>query len=439
MDDSLLILRQEKPSPEQIEETLDISPVWAGHPVGFSLLTHERQQFIAFYDDQRRMTVGSRLLGSKEWKLARLPEAVVWDSHNYITMTADDDGNLHLSGNMHVNPLVYFRTAKPGDIESFQRIPKMVGEDEARTTYPAFFRGPSNELIFTYRIGSSGDGNQIYNVYDRRTRTWSRLLDKPLTDGQGQRNAYLNGPSRGPDGYWHLVWVWRETPAAETNHDLSYARSKDLRHWEKSDGTPLTLPITLATAEILDPVPEKGGMINGNAVLGFDSKKRPVVTYHKYDEKGKTQIYNVRREESGWKIYRVTDWDYRWEFGGGGSIPFEVRVRPIRVEPDGRLTQAYQHAKYGSGTWVLDEATLRPTGTVPGRVEAAYPAQLAKVESRFPGMEVRWAGDAGKLEERGVRYALRWETLGANRDRPRPEPWPPASMLRLYKLRGTGR
>ncbi len=424
------------PPPERVEKVVDVAPVWAGHPVGFALLTHKDRQFVAFYDDQRRMTVGARKLSEDKWRFARLPESVGWDSHNTITMTADDDDHLHLSGNMHAVPLIYFRTAKPLDIESFERVPSMVGSQEKRVTYPSFLRGPANELIFTYRSGMSGDGSQIYNVYDHKSRTWSRLLDQPLTDGQGKMNAYFHGPRRGPDGYYHMVWVWRDQHGAELNHDLSYARSKDLRHWEKSDGTPLTLPITLASAEVVDPVPVRGGMINGNTALGFDTKKRPIITYHKYDENGKTQVYNARREGNGWKIYRTTDWDYRWDFGGYGSIVFEVRVGGVRVEEGGKLSLTYQHAKYGNGTWLLDEATLKPIGSLPQR--AAFPPEIAKVASGFAGMQVLWAGDLGKSGEPDVRYVLRWETLGQNRDRPRKEPLPAPSMLRLYKLRTGG-
>jgi hypothetical protein len=101
----------------------------------------------------------------------------------------------------------------------------------------------------------SGSGNEIYDVYDTASSRWSHLLAVPLVDGEGQRNAYFVGPTLGPDGLFHLAWVWRDTPDAETNHDLSYARSRDLVHWEKSDGAPLKLPITLANAEIVDPMP----------------------------------------------------------------------------------------------------------------------------------------------------------------------------------------
>ncbi len=401
---------------------LEISSVWSGHPVGFDLLTTKDRQYVAFYDADRRMTVAARALSSEEWQFVRLPSQLGWDSHNYVTMAQDRAGQLHLSGNMHVNPLVYFRTTKPGDIASFTEQKSMVGREEARCTYPRFLRGPKGELIFTYRDGRSGSGNQIYNVYDEGTRQWSRLLDSPLTDGEGKSNAYFADPVPGPDGYFHLVWVWRNTPDCSTNHDLTYARSKDLRTWETSAGKPLRLPIRIETAEIVDPVPVKGGMINGNAKLGFDSQKRPVITYHKYDEKGFTQIYNARLEDGQWKIYRTTDWDYRWEFSGGGSIHFEIRPGAVR-RMDDALVLDFAHDRMGSGTWRLDEATLRPVET--RERTRPWPMELEKPGTA--GMQVHLQPGKG-----GGGYLLRWETLGPNRDRPRTGDLPAPSMLRIY-------
>jgi hypothetical protein len=48
---------------------------------------------------------------------------------------------------------------------------------------------------------------------------------------------------------------------------------------------------------------------------------------------------------------------------------------------------------------------------------------------------LRTAGDLGTAGEKGVRYLLRWETLGPNRDRPRQPPLPGPTMLRVYRLR----
>ncbi len=245
-----------------------------------------------------------------------------WDSHNYIALAVDSDGYLHLSGDMHVAPLKYFRTSKPFDASTFERVEKMVGREEQRVTYPRFFDGPNGEFLFTYRDGGSGNGNQIYNIYDPKTKAWNRLLDKPLTDGEGKRNAYNDGPIKGPDGWYHLAYVWRETPDAASNHDLCYARSKDFLHWETGAGKPLTLPITLKSSEIVDPVPEKGGMINGNAKLGFDNLGRVTISYHKYDVAGNTQPWTARLENGVWKRYQITHWPYRWDFRGNVTLIF---------------------------------------------------------------------------------------------------------------------
>jgi len=414
----------------QISKIIDVGPVWSGHSVGFAFLTEQGRQFVAYYDAERRMTVASRNLGSGRWKTVKLPSSVVWDSHNYIALVADDDGYLHLSGNMHAVPLIYFRTTKRWDISSFERVEHMVGSEETRCTYPVFFRGPKNELLFTYRDGVSGNGNQIYNKYDIKTRAWTRLLDRPLTSNEGHVSAYLAGPSRGPDGWFHLIWVWRNTGDCATNHDLSYARSQDLVHWETSAGKPLPLPITTRSGAVIDPVPPGGGIINGSEHLGFDSQKRPVITYHKFDERGLTQAYAARLANGAWQFYRLSDWDYRWAFAGGGSIPFEIRLGPVRVAGNGELQMDYHHVKAGSGTWRIDEATMRVLGQAVTR-ERTVPDAINRVESDFPGMQVRTLTNV----ENGKLYVLRWETLGPNRDRPREGPLPAPSMLRVYELK----
>jgi len=412
-------------------EALDIAPVWAGHPVRFALLTHAPLQFVAFFDAERRLTVAQRRLDEHQWAFRQLPDTTGWDSHNYLALAADDDGYLHLSGDMHAVPLKYFRTAKPWEASTFERVRAMVGSNEQRVTYPQFFRGPNQELVFTYRDGGSGNGNQIYDVYDRNTKAWKRLFDGPLTDGEGRRNAYFDGPVKGPDGWFHLAWVWRESPDASSNHDLSYARSRDLVHWETGDGQPLARPISLSTSDIVDPVPQKGGLINGNAKIGFDREGRVTISYHKYDEAGQTQPWTARLEQGKWKHYQITDWPYRWDFGGGGSLVFAIGLGPVHRENDGRLTQSFSHVKFGSGTWLIDPKTLQATGQV-RRQE--MPPEWSRVAGSFPGLRVRWANDTGTSDLPGWEYRLRWETLEANRDRPREGALPPPSALRLIKM-----
>jgi hypothetical protein len=418
----------------EVAEVVDVEPVWSAHPVGFSLLTHGDTQFIAYYDAQRRMTVAQRRLGQRPWIMQKLPRTTGWDSHNSIVMAIDPDGQLHVSGDMHNVPLVYFRTSRPLDVTSLQPVHRMTGQREARVTYPVFIRDREGGLIFRYRDGRSGSGDDLYNRYDPATRSWRRLVDQPIVSGEGQRNAYCSIPRLGPDGFFHMVWVWRDTPDAATNHNPSYARSHDLVDWQTAGGAPLRLPITLGTGDIVDPVPARGGVINGNVQVGLDSENRPVVTYHKYDARGRTQIYTSRWEEDRWAVRQISDWDYRWDFGGGGTIIFEVRVGRIEPIAPGRLAMGFRHPG-GAGTWVLDEQTL---AIVPGERAPArpgLPAELRRIESSFPGMIKRIAHDTSARDVDDAEYVLVWETLPQNRDRPRPPPLPEATMLRVVKIR----
>ena len=415
-----------------VVDTLDVAPVWAGHPVPFALLTKPPYQYVAYYDAVREMTVVQRHLNDRTWTTTKLGITTGWDSHNYITMTMDDDGYLHLSGNMHAAPLIYFRTTQPSNASTFIKINKMVGSDETRVTYPIFLRGPNNELIYTYRSGVSGNGNQIYDIYNLKNQTWNRLLDKPLTDGEGKRNAYFNGPVLGPDGYFHLAWVWRESGDCSTNHDLSYARSKDLVSWETSTGKPLTLPITLESCEIVDPVPQHGGIINNNDRIGFDQEGRVTISYHKNDANNYTQPWTARSENGVWKRYQTTNWPWHWDFGGGGTIVFAIVLDQIVKENDGNLIQSYSHIKFGNGTWSIDPETLRATAVVE---RETIPPSMLKVEGTFPGLGVLIVEDSAQTNASDTRFVIRWEALPADRDQPRPPPYPAPSMLRVYSIK----
>lgn len=423
-------------------ERVDVADVWSGHPVAFALVTRGERQFVAYYDNQRRMTVASRTLDTTTWTYQVLDSTLGWDSHNYVAMALDGSDQIHVSGNMHGVPLVYYRSTTALDVKSLTKLNRMVDADEAQVTYPIFFDGPSGDLVFEYRSGGSGNGNTIFNTYSTGTRAWTRTLNTALLDGSSSdMNAYPEGPVLGPDGYFHLVWVWRDTPDASTNHDLSYAKTQDLVHWFKGDGTAITLPIKPTTGDVVDPVPVNGGMINNNTRIGFDAEKRPIIAYHKFDAQGNTQLYEARLESGKWVIHQATDWTYRWAFGGNGTLVFDIIIdEGPKLHTDGTLIQNFYHAKLGGqGTLVLNPTTLRADSTKNPPLRP-YPLALDSAESTYrdpvnsDAMVVRWAEDSGKGSDANVRYLLRWETLPSYADKARANV-PPATKLRLYGFR----
>ena len=412
------------------QEIYDISPVPSSFLVSFGLHTYGNTQLVVFYDTAHYMTIAARTLDSKVWDYQRLDSKVGWDSHNNVVVKVDAKGYIHVVGNMHVSPLHYFRSAKPLDIHSMERIPQMTGKDEELTTYPVFMNGPNGEFLFHYRHGWSGNGYEVFNVWDADRQTWSRMLDEPLLDGLGERNAYMYGPVVGPDGFFHLIWVWRETIDCATNHTLSYARSKDLIHWESIDAKEVTLPITLEEKSLwVDDTPPGGGLFNPGIRLSFDQAGKVLLGYHKYDEKMNTQLFLARYENGAWTKQQVTDWDFPWNFQGGGTVDIELHIdAPVPLGND-QIAFGYRRKDIGGKVLVLDAKTFKYVR------EDVYiyhfPEEINVVESTFPGMRVNLQFDTGRPAD-GKRYILRWETLPPNRDRKPEGELPEASMLQLY-------
>ena len=424
-------------TPLLLDET-PVAEVWSGHKVNMALFTAGEYQYAGYYDDVRNMVIAMRRTGSAVWNRRTLNTKIGWDSHNSISLWVDDGGCLHISGNMHAAPMIYFRMEEPHELGSIRPAP-MVGRDEEQCTYPRFMRGPGGALLLHYRSGYSGNGREIYNVFDRETRRWRRFLDAPLTDGLGGCNAYFFGPNpvEGPDGFFHLGWMWRDTGDCATNHDISYARSCDLLHWENAAGHPVKLPLTPLTPGLtaVPSAPSGSGLVNLGNVISFDAWKRPVISFHRYDGAGCSRIYNARLEAPGrWRIVPAGNWPepLRWEFSGEGSIPQMVRFSGVEPQPDGSLLQSFEFAGRCAGIRRLDPDTLEAVETLPPVPE--LPPELERRRSPMPGCAVFTAPDSGSGDDPDSEYILRWEALPVNRDRCREGAPPPPSGLSVCRL-----
>jgi hypothetical protein len=354
-----------------------------------------------------------------------------WDSHNSLKMALDREGYLHLSGNMHADPLVYYRTREPFDVSTLERVDRMTGKRETQVTYPHFFKNVEGDLLFRYRDGGSGRGSDYYNIYDLERQEWSRLIEGSLIDGEGQRNAYSSGPVRSSDGSYHMIWMWRDTPDAATNHTLSYAHSRDLVHWQTSAGEALELPITIQTGEVIDAAAPGEGLINMCFNIGFDAQNRPIVSYHRYDAEGQSQAYVARPDGAGaWLIRSLSEWEFRWGFSGGGSIVGEVRLGAPVLTDEGVMMLSYSTKAAGRGYWYFESDSLERLPPPTREPEASEPkVALNYTGSDSPGMQSK---SMSSVSEEG-HWILRWETLGRNRDHPR-EVIPPPAELRLYHI-----
>lgn len=158
-----------------------IDRAWGGSAPGFDFLTFKNVQLVLYYGADRYARIAQRARQGGSWSAWAITTLDTrfggWDGHNYLTMTIDTNHEVHLSGNMHASALVYFRgTGYLGDAAplTYTKL-GMTGANESQTTYPQFLRSPTGELLFTYRSGSSGNGDTFVDRYDERARSWTPL------------------------------------------------------------------------------------------------------------------------------------------------------------------------------------------------------------------------------------------------------------------------
>ena len=409
-----------------VTKEIRVADVWSGHPVGFDILTTTTEQYLAYYDTARNMCVAQRMLDSDEWKKSILPTRVGWDSHNSIVIARDKKGFLHVSGNMHAVPIIYFRSTAPNAIDAFEKL-SMVGTEESRVTYPVFFKNHDDDLFFQYRDGGSGDGITYINRYDPEARQWIRVLDQGLFDGEGETNAYPTNPVKGPDGYFHYMWVWRLNPIANTNHNLSYARTRDFIHFENMEGVAIPIPIQYRERRVIaDPVGPWNGLMNSSKILAFDGKNRVIMGYHKFDKEGRSQLFICRYQNGEWINRQVSDWpDYTWDINKRGSLGRAINLDGIRGDGHGHIYFSYSHEKHGSGLLKIDEERLTLLENLPGK-KFLHIQNLP--DATLPKMQIN-----RKIDDTG-QYLLQWQTLPTHFDRPRDPPYPEPTELMLYEL-----
>ena len=159
-----------------------------------------------------------------------------------------------------------------------------------------------------------------------------------------------------------------------------------------------------------------------------------MVTYQKYDPKGRTQIYTMRLEGSRWKRCQTTDWDRRWDFGGNGSIDSMVSFSTPAPWDDGRLFQLVRNRLYSPYQYVrfLNEAKLTQVGELvrllPDGLDVPTVGPAEDWQVNLSGVNLR------AIKKDGSAWVMRWEAMRPNRDRPR-EVTPPPSKLELVELK----
>ncbi len=275
------------------------------HGVSFQqdgITTYKGWQYAACYQGNTtnstgKVEVGRRLLPYGSWQTLVLTDYnfTTVDSHNDVVLgICPGDGSIHLTFDHHVSTL-HYRVSVAGLADNptttawtaaqfgVVKDRLLTGGPSAMTqvTYPRFIPTPAGKLLFTYRYGSSGGGDEILYEYSGTTHAWSLVGQYTTRTGtyigtltnQTDRNAYFDNTFFDANGRLHATWCWRETPDASSNHDILYAYSDDTgRTWKNQLGSNISTTgtsfISANSPDIIGvTIPQKRNYINNSAMI----------------------------------------------------------------------------------------------------------------------------------------------------------------------------
>ncbi|ACB74661.1 BNR-4 repeat-containing protein [Opitutus terrae] len=398
-----------------IARVLPIAPAaYAGSSVNVvantrsAIVTHSTLQYAAFYDADGFLVLAQRPLGADVWTTQRTPHrANVADAHNSISLAVDGAGFLHVAWDHHNSPLHYARVVTSGTIDLGEPT-AMTGEREQHVTYPQFHLLPNGDLLFTYRDGESGNGALVLNRYITTTRKWS-VVQPNLIDGEGQRSPYAD-LTVDRQGTLHLAWIWRDSPNVASNHDLAYAQSKDAGvTWTRTDGTPLALPITAATAEYALRIPTHHNLMNPPSI-DTDGAGRPFLcSYWSETPESAPRFAIVRFDGTAWKIIPGPAREQTFQLAGGGTKHPPISRALFLVDTtwdrpglhliyrddarDGHIMLATSPGHNG-GEWSIRELYSEPVGGWEPSVDPVNWRRLTQVHLLVQSVEQRDGNDA---------------------------------------------
>lgn len=283
-------------------------------------------QVITYWSTGRYLVIGWRVIGGS-WTLytyngaGGLPSIQVTgdDNHDVATVGIDQDGYIHATYGMHIDPLRYRKSIAPlgswtGGLTANLTMLNTTAEDQV--TYPTFVHDPVGKLYFLYRgYGGSGNSNLYFYSYDEVTTTWTGAAGTAGTTGrliEGRAtidSPYLYRPAFddnfGSGGYLHIFWHWRDDGVnTNSNFKVSHVRWNGTT-FTQQNGAAQTIPITPSNCEAVDPV-SSGNYLTSLNSSDVDGQGRPHAAYMKRGLDGCKHIYHAYHTGAAWVVHQVT-------------------------------------------------------------------------------------------------------------------------------------
>lgn len=305
------------------------------------------------------MVVGVRNTEHGAWTLYTLDgggsralvQRLTVDNHNTCEIGIDSAGYLHIAYDMHAQALNYRKSTNPvtSFAGEFGAETSMLGSNELSVAYPTFFRDPLDVLYFAFRDGASSNGDLFIYKYSTGSGTWAGLggtTAGKVVNGKTSspiQSPYWARPEFTPDfdgagtGFMYVAWNWRETPDAQSSHDMTVVRWDGVNTWTKTDGTSQTMPVTLANGDIASATVQQNLTFCSFIAMALDSNKRPhmVVTGQDVSDSNRSKLWHVYWNGSAWTTTAIA---------GGAGFDFGLNSADMVMDADDTIRMIVVHA-----------------------------------------------------------------------------------------------
>ena len=271
--------------------------------VGDKIISHDGKTHVAWLDATEagyfaQVRTLDRTTG--EWS-PTYTLGTATDDHGRPAMTMDSHGYLHVVFGVHHDQVPYRRSLRPNDASEWTPTVTFGGD----MTYPTLMCGSDDTLYMAGR--SKWEGARLFAKPPGGDWEDRGLIIRTL-DGCFSYAAYHPGLAWGPDHQTlHLSTSTYQSQTEQSNlwgtiQSANYMRSSDGgQTWERADGTPIPMPATSRTMDVLaagESRHAKPGIRNQGAIV-VDSTGRPFVLYLHYNKPRPGQVFLVTPDRQG--------------------------------------------------------------------------------------------------------------------------------------------
>lgn len=365
----------------------DINGIHGNTPIA----SQANHVFICYIDDNLDVNIIHKLPSGVWESPVTIATGNADDAHNYCSLGIDTFGYVHASYDQHSSGLNYKRSAAPYDVQNMvTATATMPMPVNAEISYPQFIRTGRNleTLLFLYRNGSAGNGDECLNRYDEITFQWTSVAC-PMIKGKDLANPsspYLAPPRVDSLGNLKILYTNRTGYYNYGLFTLTYDAS--INTFTTQSGGSVLLPLTLnSPGSVVLADSEKVS----NSGLNIDPLTSSVVylrevnnTYEvfsgKYNSTTNTWTHKQLTHERLGLLNSCPD-----QTGGLGLRPCNMQMlAPNLVNVNGALMVVYGTAVSESrGSWTRPLAELHTVVSWDSGVSWSQPQALASMPPKY--------------------------------------------------------